>query len=78
METMRLVVRHVIRKGSQNWKEIDDLAFRSKNLYNQANYEIRQHFFQTNQLLIRKVVPNTFGNGIEGVVVHPVKITLTN
>lgn len=28
--------------------------------------------------IIRKVVPDAFGNGIEGVVVHPVKITLTN
>jgi len=28
--------------------------------------------------IIRKVVPDAFCNGIEGVVVHPVKITLTN
>jgi len=28
--------------------------------------------------IIRKVVPDAFGNGIEGVVVHPVKITLAN
>lgn len=28
--------------------------------------------------IIRKVVPDAFGNGIEGVVVHPVKITVTN
>jgi len=48
---MRLVEKHVIRKGSQEWKEIDDLAFKSKNLYNRANYEIRQHFFETNQIL---------------------------
>ena len=47
METMRLVEKHVIRKGSRNWKEIDDLSFKSKNLYNRANYEIRQHLFQT-------------------------------
>lgn len=51
METMRLVEKHVIRKGSREWKEIDELAFKSKNLYNRANYEIRQHFFQTHQIL---------------------------
>lgn len=51
METMRLVEKHVIRKESQEWKEIDDLPFKSKNLYNRANYEIRQHFFETNQIL---------------------------
>jgi len=28
--------------------------------------------------ILRKVVPNAFGNGIGGVVVHPVRITLTN
>jgi putative transposase len=28
--------------------------------------------------IIRKVVPNAFGNGIEGVVVHPVRIALAN
>jgi transposase len=26
--------------------------------------------------ILRKVVPNAFSNGIEGVVVHPVKVTL--
>ncbi|MEQ8996168.1 MAG: zinc ribbon domain-containing protein [Coleofasciculus sp. B1-GNL1-01] len=185
---MKLVEKHVVRQGTRKWKEIDDLAFKSKNLYNRANYEIRQHFFKTHQILsynemasrmrleesycalprkvnnqnftsvpharlikmltykaervgikviiteesytsvasfldgdcipvhgspeaktakfsgrrvkrglyqskigvkfnadingsyniIRKVVPDAFGNGIEGVVVHPVKITLAN
>ena len=28
--------------------------------------------------IMRKVVPNAFGNGIGGVVVHPVRITLAN
>ncbi len=51
METMRLVERHVVRQGGKNWKEIDDLSFKSKNLYNRANYEIRQHFFETNEIL---------------------------
>ena len=48
---MKLVEKHVIRRGSKHWKEIDDLSFKSKNLYNQANYEIRQHFFATHQIL---------------------------
>ncbi|TVP66722.1 MAG: transposase [Leptolyngbya sp. LCM1.Bin17] len=41
---MQLVDRHVIRNTSPFWAEIDDLAFRSKNLFNQANYQIRQRF----------------------------------
>ena len=28
--------------------------------------------------ILRKVVPDAFGNGIEGVVVHPVRIALAN
>ena len=28
--------------------------------------------------IMRKVVPNAFGNGIAGVVVHPVRIALAN
>lgn len=51
MATMRLVEKHVIRRGSPYWTEIDSLAFKSKNLYNRANYEIRQHFFKTHQIL---------------------------
>jgi len=50
METMRLVEKHVVRKSCRTWREIDDLALKSKNLYNRANYEIRQHFFKTHQI----------------------------
>lgn len=48
---MKLVEQHVIRAGSAYWKEIDALAFKSKNLYNRANYEIRQHVFKTGQII---------------------------
>jgi putative transposase len=51
MEMMKLVEKHVIRQGTKEWVEVDELAFKSKNLYNRANYEIRQHFFKTNQIL---------------------------
>ena len=38
------VERHLIKKTSPNWKQIDNLCFKSKNLYNFANYIIRQDF----------------------------------
>jgi putative transposase len=41
---MKLVERHVIKPSHQFSKEIDDLAWRSKNLYNYANYLVRQLF----------------------------------
>ncbi|MEQ9358748.1 RNA-guided endonuclease InsQ/TnpB family protein [Coleofasciculus chthonoplastes] len=44
---MKLVERHVINRNHAYWQEADELAFKSKNLYNRANYLCRQHFFET-------------------------------
>ena len=41
---MRQVERHIIRSSNPIWKQIDKLCFLSKNLYNYANYLIRQTF----------------------------------
>ena len=41
---MQLVERHLIRKDDPRFAVIDRAAFASKNLYNQANYQIRQSF----------------------------------
>ena len=38
------VERHIIKKTHKMWKACDDLCFRSKNLYNYANYIQRQKF----------------------------------
>jgi len=43
---MQLVEQHVIRKGDARYDAIDQAAFASKNLYNAANYEIRQAFIK--------------------------------
>ena len=40
---MYLVERHVIK----NNRELDEVCFNSKNLYNKALYLIRQHYFET-------------------------------
>jgi putative transposase len=39
-----LTERHLITPKHKHFKEIDNLSFLSKNLYNQANYRIRQAF----------------------------------
>ena len=36
--------KHNINRGSPLWKVCDELCFQSKNLYNYANYIIRQNF----------------------------------
>ena len=41
---MQLVERHLVRKDHPQYASIDAAAFASKNLYNQANYQIRQAF----------------------------------
>ncbi len=41
---MKLVEQHVINKDDPRYGVIDEAAFKSKNLYNAANYEIRQAF----------------------------------
>ena len=41
---MQLAERHIIKSTENRFVEIDGLAFKSKNLYNVANYVIRQSF----------------------------------
>jgi putative transposase len=42
---MQLTEQHVIERADPRFAVIDAAAFASKNLYNAANYEIRQAFF---------------------------------
>nr|DAY19290.1 MAG TPA: endonuclease [Caudoviricetes sp.] len=44
---MYLTERHIIK----NNKELDEICFKSKNLYNRALYLIRQHYFETKKYL---------------------------
>ena len=41
---MQLTERHIIKSTEPRFAEIDQLAFKSKNLYNVANYVIRQNY----------------------------------
>ena len=41
---MRQVERHIVKETSPFWKQIDNLCFLSINLYNYANYLVRQSF----------------------------------
>jgi len=41
---MQLTERHIIKSTERRFALIDELAFKSKNLYNAANYLIRQSF----------------------------------
>ena len=41
---MKLAERHIIKRGHTFWHQIDRLSWDAKNLYNAANYLIRQNF----------------------------------
>ena len=45
------VEKHRINKGHPYYKMLDDFCFKSKNLYNFANYQIRQQFIKDNKFL---------------------------
>ena len=48
---VQLVEKHIISKNHYLFKEADYLCFLSKNLFNYANYMIRQQFFATGEYL---------------------------
>ena len=48
---MRLVEKHKIKESSIYFKEIDAIAFNSKNLYNKALYTVRQEFILNGKYL---------------------------
>ena len=47
---LRRVERHIITKTDKNYAAIKEICHKSKNLYNYANYILRQSFFETNKL----------------------------
>ena len=60
---MKLVEQHIISENHTFFKECDRLCFLGKNLYNQALFQIRQHFFETGKYLnyvqLQKRLQNT-------------------
>jgi putative transposase len=50
------VEKHLIKRNSEYWNIIDELSFKSKNIYNYANYIIRQTFIITNLLKENKEI----------------------
>lgn len=57
---MQLVERHIIKKENKCYKELDDLCFKAKNLYNATLYAVRQHFFDTEKYLKYKHIQKDF------------------
>lgn len=56
----QLVEKHIIGKNDPRWSAIDHAAWMSKNIYNAANYRIRQAFIFDNQYLNYPTVEKHF------------------
>lgn len=48
---MQRVARCIIKSTHNQAKVLDDITHKAKNLYNYANYQMRQHFFITGKML---------------------------
>lgn len=48
---MYLIEKHIINKNHAFYKECDNLCFQSKNVYNQALYNVRQYYFENKKYL---------------------------
>ena len=48
---MYLTERHVIKESDPLHKELDNICFLTKNLYNKGLYIVRQHYFETKEYL---------------------------
>lgn len=60
MATMKLVEKHDFLKGYAEYKELDQLCFLSKNLYNAGLYTVRQYFFTEKKFLGYNQLVNQF------------------
>jgi IS605 OrfB family transposase len=62
---MRQVERHLIKPSHNPFKEIDNLCFLSKNLYNFTLYLVRQEFFKTGKILSFTTAYHQIKTGID-------------
>ncbi|NEQ41202.1 MAG: IS200/IS605 family element transposase accessory protein TnpB [Okeania sp. SIO3I5] len=62
---MQLVERTIIKKNHPNYKSLDALAFLSKNLYNMANYIVRQEFINNGNYLDYNKVQKLLQSGAD-------------
>jgi len=63
MTTCTRIESHIIK----NSKTLDDLSFCSKNLYNQANYRVRQKFLETSRLKSKDKLENAIYLGYQDI-----------
>jgi putative transposase len=74
---MQLVEKTIIRKAHPYYKEIDAIAFKSKNLYNAALYTVRQEFIKNGSYLSAYDLFKSFkGSGQQDYISLPRKVSM--
>lgn len=58
--TMQLVEKHIIDRADPRWAAIDEAAWMSKNIYNAANYRLRQTYIFTGRRLSYQTIEQQF------------------
>lgn len=72
---MQLVERHIIKKNHQFFSECDELSFKAKNLYNTANYFVRQEFINNKKYISSFELQKIFQGTHEAYTALPAKIS---
>lgn len=57
---MIMVEQHIVKENDGIYKDLDNLCFLSKNLYNATLYRVRQYFFETKKYLNYNAVNKEF------------------
>lgn len=60
--SMKLVQQHIIKKNDSRYKELHDLCYKSKNLYNASLYAVRQYYFENKKYLPYVQLDSIFKN----------------
>lgn len=64
------VEKHLIKQNNPYYPMLSDFTHKSKNLYNHAN-DVNGAY-----QIMKKVFPNAYADGIEGVALHPVRVSV--
>lgn len=64
------VEKHLIKQNNLYYPMFCDFTHKSKNLYNHAN-DVNGAY-----QIMKKVFPNAYADGIEGVALHPVRVSV--
>ena len=72
------VEKHVLKQNNKYYDMVDEFCYLSKNLYNHANYIVRNEFVKNDKWIRYNDLdnPKAFADGIKGVALHPIRVNI--